>query len=108
MATALDMSGLKPLDASGLQPAAQGFDLGGLKPLDVAGLKPDRPLPEEDPNRPFYEVGAAGIARGIQTGLGKPIPGWGRAIGSEGLVEAGKRYESFTDYAVPLSTEDQQ
>lgn len=59
-------------------------------------------------NRPWYEIGSAGIARGIQGGTGTLMAGLGRMLNSDHLTGIGQRILSSIDTDVPLSEEDQR
>ena len=67
----LDLSGLTPLDTTGLKPA--GLDLSGLKPLDVGGLTrvEDEPAAEVSPDD-MMARGGEGLAAPAPTVLPRP------------------------------------
>ena len=83
---ALDLTGLRPLDTSGLQEVteAPGLDVGGLKPLDVTGLS-------EVKREPMTFLGSMGRGVDVAQGMGYGfIEATGEALGSESVRKFGE------------------
>jgi hypothetical protein len=85
-----------------LAPKIANDDYGNLDKLSQSYTKIT-----DNVSRPWYEVQAARLARGIREGGGKEIAAFGRLIGSENLAAQGERLVRSVDEEIPLSPADQ-